>query len=300
VPVKYETTLFLIDACVRVVTDGKIRRSFRRLGRVTVVTKKDRQGGPDLDGLAHFIRERRTHLGLTQAQLGERLLWEQVRVSNLERARYGLPSLPLLARLADSLEVRLTAVLEALGYKDVISPSVDEAQRTSSDCAALLYCLERFLSIPVADIRAAIDRAANSAAEAMGADAILAYLPEVGGQGLKLAAASPENVWRLVHDLRLERIGADSDWPVMRVYESGQPYMTGHAEQDDTVVPAMVEKTNVRSLLIVPILSAGTKAGVLVAASDHVDRFSDHDRAFFLAVAHWMGLIAARSAPGAA
>ncbi|HEX6509786.1 MAG TPA: helix-turn-helix transcriptional regulator [Chloroflexota bacterium] len=74
------------------------------------------QLGANLDGLGRFIRERWHQLGLTQAELGKRLGWSQERISILEHGKYGLPSLPLLDRLASALESSLNEILLAMGY----------------------------------------------------------------------------------------------------------------------------------------------------------------------------------------
>ncbi len=70
----------------------------------------------DLESLGTYIRGRRQALGLTQTQLGQRLGWMQERVSILENGKYGMPSLPALARLAIACEVPLMDILRAAGY----------------------------------------------------------------------------------------------------------------------------------------------------------------------------------------
>jgi len=86
----------------------------------------------DLESLGSFIRSRRQALGLTQTQLGERLGWMQERVSILENAKYGMPSLPALARLAIACEVPLMQILRAVGYGD---ESMEEVQRDAVEQA---------------------------------------------------------------------------------------------------------------------------------------------------------------------
>ena len=73
---------------------------------------------PDLPGLGTFVRTRRQALGLTQTQLGERVGWKQERVSVVETARYGLPSMPVLAQLARALEVPLLDLVAATGFRE--------------------------------------------------------------------------------------------------------------------------------------------------------------------------------------
>jgi transcriptional regulator with XRE-family HTH domain len=72
---------------------------------------------PLLHEMGNFVRERRRELGLTQEQLARRVGYVQERISVLERGRYGMPSLPALALLADALEVPLAEMLRRAGYQ---------------------------------------------------------------------------------------------------------------------------------------------------------------------------------------
>src|SRR5436305_14854316 len=101
--------------------------------------------GPNLEALGRFIRERRQALGLTQTTLAGRLGWVQERVSLVENAKYGLPSLPALARLAAALETPLASVLEAIGYSGMV-PAEPEPN-TPPQSVALQYALQQLLSI---------------------------------------------------------------------------------------------------------------------------------------------------------
>ena len=73
----------------------------------------------DLKGLGGLVRRRRRELGLTQTKLGERTGWVQERISLLESGKYGTPSLPALATIADALETTLVEVLQAAGFQDL-------------------------------------------------------------------------------------------------------------------------------------------------------------------------------------
>jgi transcriptional regulator with XRE-family HTH domain len=72
---------------------------------------------PLLQEMGNFVRERRRELGLTQEQLARRVGYVQERISVLERGKYGMPSLPALALLADALEVPLAEMLQRAGYR---------------------------------------------------------------------------------------------------------------------------------------------------------------------------------------
>jgi transcriptional regulator with XRE-family HTH domain len=75
----------------------------------------------DLKGLGSLVRRRRRELGLTQTQLGERTGWVQERISLLESGKYGTPSLPALATIADALEITLAQVLQAAGFEELVA-----------------------------------------------------------------------------------------------------------------------------------------------------------------------------------
>src|SRR5947209_16637160 len=82
---------------------------------------RERKHQADLRALGAFIRERRRALGLTQSQLGDRVGWVQERISLLEHGKYDTPSLPLLAGLAEALEVEQAELLASAGYLSLVT-----------------------------------------------------------------------------------------------------------------------------------------------------------------------------------
>lgn len=62
--------------------------------------------------LAQAVYNRRTELGLTQADLAERTGLTQAKISRIEGSDT-VPTLPLLAKLADALEATLNIALDA-------------------------------------------------------------------------------------------------------------------------------------------------------------------------------------------
>lgn len=250
---------------------------------------------PDLHSLGEFIRRQRHHLGLTQAELAERLMWEQKRVSTLETGRYGLPSLPLLARLADALHVRLSDVLAAVGYGEGTSPAVRETETISSNCAALLYCLEQILGLPLTDLSRTFSRAMAAAAASMGAEAVLLYLHDDPAASLHLTAASGEEWLTRMRTTGLAQIPIAGGDRLAQVFRETHAFLTGHAQEDVDIPPALRRDLGVQSLLAAPVRASGMAGGVLVALSSDRERFDATDRSFFAAVAHWVALIVRRS-----
>nr|WP_249643725.1 helix-turn-helix transcriptional regulator [Nocardia sputi] len=62
--------------------------------------------------LAKAVYDRRTELGLTQADLAERAGLTQAKISRIEGSDT-VPTLPLLAKLADALDATLNIALDA-------------------------------------------------------------------------------------------------------------------------------------------------------------------------------------------
>jgi transcriptional regulator with XRE-family HTH domain len=86
---------------------------------------------PKTQSLGTFIRERRLALGLTQAQLAERIgdSLQQADVSRLERNHISLPRRQRLMAIAAALEVTLGELLVRTGWmeEDLIGESTDVA-----------------------------------------------------------------------------------------------------------------------------------------------------------------------------
>lgn len=243
---------------------------------------------PDLSELGAFVRERRQTLGLTQRALGERIDWGQERVSLLERGGYGLPSLIILARLATALQSPLSALLGALGYQEM-SPA---AVRQSAHCAVLLITLENFLALRSMTFRSVLVDACNVAARVMGADIVELYLYDEASRQLVSSGCSTMPLGARERELGLDELPLGSNDRVADVFVTGTMYATGESHTDPR--GTVYADAGIESVLAAPIILSVSPIGVLVAGSRDIDRFSEEERHFFLAVAHWLGLIADR------
>jgi transcriptional regulator with XRE-family HTH domain len=125
------------------------------------MTQKTRHAS-NLEALGQFIRERRRALRLTQTQLGARLGWVQERISVLEHGKYGTPSLPLLASLAEALEVSQAELLSAAGFLQE-SPVFADAIH----CGRTVRTVASSLSAPSLSAAPKVDR--HPAGSAVGA-----------------------------------------------------------------------------------------------------------------------------------
>lgn len=243
---------------------------------------------PDLASLGAFVRRRRQTLGLTQRELGQRIEWAQERISLLERGGYGLPSLIILARLASAVESPLTALIAALGYEEP-SPAVE---RESPNCGALLYALERFLAIRAVALDTVLRESCDVAARVMGADMVETYRHDAAGHRLVAVGCSSSPLGRQQREAGLDDLPLDRGGPIVEVFATGRPLMTRANEQ---LHGLLHRDLGVQSLLAARIDAGDSRFGVLAAESTSRGRFSEEEFHFFLAVAHWVGLIAQRA-----
>lgn len=249
----------------------------------------------NLDGLGIFIRTRRHRLELTQSQLAERLGWVQERISLLEHGKYGMPSLPSLARLATAVETELGDVLVSAGYHGALETSEHDAAIEPATSAALLYTLERLIAIDEIEPRDVLCRASSMIAEVMSAEKVDAFMLDLQSECLVAAGTSDTPMGRKQQDLGLDKISIHLQSRQTEVYESGEPHRTGYGAEDPGMTAGFVEQLDVRSLMLVALNVGGERRGILAAASSHVDQFSIHDLRFFETVARWIGLVVHRS-----
>lgn len=248
---------------------------------------------PDLQGLGHFLRERRTALQLTQTQLGDRLGWSQERVSILENGKYGVPSLHALIRIAEAVQVPLNDVIGATGYTGMMQSSPTPG--TPSADLTLRYALQQLLAIDALTLRDALNQASDLMVQAMGADKIDAFVYESSSESLIAMGTSNTPMGRRQHELGLHREPLANGGPTVTVYRTGESYYTPHADQDPEMIRGVVEGLGVRSFVAVPLRPNGHVMGVLVAESAHPDRFNEEERQFFDAAARWVAMVAQRT-----
>jgi DNA-binding CsgD family transcriptional regulator len=83
--------------------------------------------------------------------------------------------------------------------------------------------------------------------------------------------------------------------PAARVFQTGEPYLTGHADQDPAQLRGVVQGLGVRSAMEVPLEVNGERRGVLQADATAPEHFTARDLSFFQAVASWIGMVTHRA-----
>ncbi len=259
-----------------------------------------RKSAPDLAALGSAIRDRRRALKLTQEQLAGRLSWSQERVSTLENGRYGMPSLPLLAELAVALEMPLQPVMEAAGFQTGgLSVDVSETAAPGEARAgmqlALSYALQQLLEIQALTLKDAMDEASDLLGDAVGADKVDVFLYQPEIDSLVALGTSNTDMGRKQIRSGLDRVPIANGGRQVEVFQTGNEYSTGHAEEDEHVARGVVQTLGVRSMYAVPLRVGGTIRGIMVAQSAEANRFSDTERDLFEAASRWVGMVAHRA-----
>lgn len=170
-----------------------------------------------------------------------------------------------------------------------------EVGRTGGDDRRLLETLQRVLAIHDLDLRGALTQACNQIAEALACEKVDIFLYEAATESLVALGASDSDVGRRQRRIGMDRQPLANGGVVARVFQHGEPYASGHADQDPEQLRGMIEGLRVRSEIDVPFDVEGERRGVLSAISLQPELFAEADLPFLQAVAHWVEMVTHRA-----
>jgi GAF domain-containing protein len=159
----------------------------------------------------------------------------------------------------------------------------------------LLETLQRVLTIQSPDLRGALTEACDLITEPLGAEKVDVFLYEAQNETLVALGTSTTAVGMRQHQIGMDRQPLANGGVAVRVFRTGEPYQTGHADQDPEQLRGMVEGLGVRSEISVPIEIQETRRGVLAAVSVRPEAFTEADVRFLTAVGGWIGLVIQRA-----
>jgi DNA-binding CsgD family transcriptional regulator len=176
------------------------------------------------------------------------------------------------------------------------SPAMMSGPNGSFDAdSRLLDTLQRLLRIQSPEIRPALTEASTSINEVLGAEKVDVFLYESRTDSLVAMGTSETPMGRRQHELGLDRQPLANGGTAVLAYRTGEPYLSGHADQDGEQLRGNVEGLGVRSTLDVPLVVEGRRRGVLSAMSTLPERFAERDLEFVQAVAGWIALLLHRA-----
>lgn len=158
-----------------------------------------------------------------------------------------------------------------------------------------LVMLQRLLAIRAAELRPTLDEASTLIAETFGADKVdvFVYRPEV--DTLVALGTSKTPMGDRQRALGLDRLPLSNGGRAAWSFRTGEPYVTGRADEDPEELRGIVEALDVRSVANYPVEVDGELRGILQVDSASPDFFTDRDRDALGAVAGWVGLMMHRA-----
>jgi two-component system OmpR family sensor kinase len=159
----------------------------------------------------------------------------------------------------------------------------------------LLETLQRLLGVRSPQLRPALDEASTLVSSALRADKVDVFLYDAGRESLVAMGTSDTEVGHRQHAIGMDRQPIANDGPTVRVFQTGESYLTGRADRDPSQLRGMVEGLGVRSAMDVPLDVGGERRGTVSAISQQPDFFSERDLTFLRAVSGWIGMVTQRS-----
>ncbi len=154
-----------------------------------------------------------------------------------------------------------------------------------------LTLLQALLAIPATEVKSALNQAGQLVAEAFDADKVDVLLHDAATETLVAVGVSETPMAAHERASGLDRLPLANGGRVVDVFQTGQPYLHGHVDQDAAVLPGFRVELGIRSMVAVPIEVNGTRRGCLSLASARAGVFRDEQLPTFQAVAHWVGLV---------
>jgi two-component system, OmpR family, sensor kinase len=166
---------------------------------------------------------------------------------------------------------------------------------TACEHDRLLNTLERLLAIEATDFRVALNQAASLVAEALGAEKVDAFILDPTVSTLVAVGVSNTPLGQRQVALGLNRLPLANGGRVVEVFQSGNSYRTGRADQDAEELIGITQALGVRSTIATPLRVDSANRGVLQASSTRPNAFAERDLGFLEAVARWVGAVAHRA-----
>jgi signal transduction histidine kinase len=170
----------------------------------------------------------------------------------------------------------------------------DDTRLTNRN-AQLLATLEGLLAIRATETRPALTQAAQLVVETLQADKADVFLYDPAVDTLVAVGTSDTPMGRKQIALGLNLLPVSNGGQTVAVFQSGEPYHSGHVEADPDELRGVKEGLGIRSAIAVPLDVDGIRRGAIQVDSAEPEQFPAADVPFLAAVAHWVGLVLHRT-----
>jgi two-component system, OmpR family, sensor kinase len=157
-----------------------------------------------------------------------------------------------------------------------------------------LATLERLLAIRATDRLASLTEAAQVLVSTFDAEKVDVFLHDPSTETLIAEGTSNTPLGRKQHRLGLHRLALANGGSAVRVFETGQPHCSRHADQEGELA-GIVNGLGIRAEIIAPVEISGSRRGVVLVSSQTPEYFSADHLRLLRTVARWIGLVAERA-----
>lgn len=160
---------------------------------------------------------------------------------------------------------------------------------------ALLTTLQRLLELPTTSVGETLHQSAQLVAAALHAEKVDTFLYDPDSESLVAYGTSQTPMGAKEQALGLDRLPLAQGGRAVEVYQTGQPYWSGHVQRDPAELAGMKDDLGIKSEILVPLSADGTLRGVVLASSSAPQHFTEEDLHFLEAVTHWIGVLMHRA-----
>jgi len=154
----------------------------------------------------------------------------------------------------------------------------------------LLTTLESLLELPATDVNSILNQAALLVSRVLAAENAAAFLYDDATNALVALGTSDTPIGKQQHAAGLDRLLLVNGGRLVEVFQTGVPYLTGHADQDSEELVGVKVGLGVKSEIATVFEVEAQHRGVLLASSNTPEFFSEQDLRFLQAVARWVGI----------
>jgi signal transduction histidine kinase len=158
-----------------------------------------------------------------------------------------------------------------------------------------LEILEGLLAISFTDLKQALSGAVDLVARVFSAHKVDAFMYDPERDCLAALGTSNQPLSALQRKHGLDVLPLANGGRSVLVFRTGEPFLSGHADEDPEEVRGIREVLRVRSTISVPLEVGGERRGVLTVASQDVDVWNEEDLRFAGAVARWVAILGHRA-----
>jgi two-component system, OmpR family, sensor kinase len=159
----------------------------------------------------------------------------------------------------------------------------------------LLMTLQQLLAFEALDLPTALTQVATLITDLLPAEKVDVLLYDPTIDSLVAVGVSQTPLGLRERQLGLDRLPLSNKGRTVMVFESGDPYMTNHADRDPTILPGFRDGLGLRSMLLTPLLVQGERRGVLGVSTTVPESYTTTDLDFLTTVAQWIGLVVHRA-----